>query len=398
MNGHRTESHGMSMPGMSGATMQATTQATMQATTQATMQATKQATMQATVLGTTQATVRGTMQATTQTTTETLVRGTTQTRVPTEEPFEDCIGEEFGNVSGSFSDSVLSEVRGMPGIGEGRALSVAKPSAAEVLTAAAIHRLCQPLTALQCTLELGLDRIEDQSSLRGTMVDSLRECVRTIAMLMVFRNLSDLPSQYGAVSAIDIAPEMMARGLRCERSVTGWDAQVLANPAALELICRSIQHVVESCGGDRQGYACIQFESRAGHAAYGEEQQGWLCVRWSVGDAGSLAEGDAARWQRETALMHPFNARDFDFAGGALPALAIANTLTEAMGGVLVAGERELELHLPMIPMMPMIGLANTGVASHGVARLGRRAIQVGERLPEEKVGARFSGLDRYPV
>ena len=257
-------------------------------------------------------------------------------------------GELCSEVCDQLPGQVLSENFGISGTGADRAAPVAEPSPAERLAASAIHRLCQPLTALQCTLELGLDRGEDAASLRGAMADSLHECVRTIAMLNVFRDLSELPSRYGAVVEIDIATVIKTLGLRTAWSGAACDASVMADPAGLEMICRNIRQVLESCGGDAQGCAHMQREQAEGQTSSNGEQPGWLFIRWNIADTGSIADSGAARLQREAKLMHPFSVANFDFAFGGLPPLAVASTLAEAMGGMLVASERSLELRLRM--------------------------------------------------
>ena len=251
-------------------------------------------------------------------------------------------GELCSEVCEQLPGQVLCEHFGMSGTGVARADSVAEPSPAERLAASAIHRLCQPLTALQCTLELGLDRGEDAASLRDAMADSLRECVRTIAMLNVFRDLSELPSRYGAVVETDIAAVIKTLGLRIACSGRACDTHVMAAPAGLEVIFRNIRQVLKSCGGDAQGCAHLQREQAEGQTSSNEEQPGWLLIRWNIADT----DNDAPRLQREAKLMHPFSVADFDFRFGGLPPLAVASTLAEAMGGMLVASECSLELRL----------------------------------------------------
>jgi len=53
---------------------------------------------------------------------------------------------------------------------------------------AVLHDLCQPLTILQCKLELGLLK-GDQASANAAMTDGLRECTRLNLAVNTMRDL-----------------------------------------------------------------------------------------------------------------------------------------------------------------------------------------------------------------
>jgi hypothetical protein len=53
---------------------------------------------------------------------------------------------------------------------------------------AVLHDLCQPLTILQCKLELGLLK-GDQEAAHAAMTDGLRECTRLTAAVNAMRDL-----------------------------------------------------------------------------------------------------------------------------------------------------------------------------------------------------------------
>jgi hypothetical protein len=52
----------------------------------------------------------------------------------------------------------------------------------------ALHDLCQPLTVLQCKLELGLLKGGEEAT-RVAMLDGLRECKRLNAVVITMREL-----------------------------------------------------------------------------------------------------------------------------------------------------------------------------------------------------------------
>jgi hypothetical protein len=53
---------------------------------------------------------------------------------------------------------------------------------------AVLHDLCQPLTILQCKLELGLMK-NDQEAAKAAMTEGLRECIRLNEAVKTMRDL-----------------------------------------------------------------------------------------------------------------------------------------------------------------------------------------------------------------
>lgn len=54
----------------------------------------------------------------------------------------------------------------------------------------ALHDLCQPLTVLQCKLELGLMKGGEEAT-QAAVIDGLRECKRLNAAVAMMRNLME---------------------------------------------------------------------------------------------------------------------------------------------------------------------------------------------------------------
>jgi hypothetical protein len=54
----------------------------------------------------------------------------------------------------------------------------------------ALHDLCQPLTVLQCKLELGLMKGGEEAT-QAAIVEGLRECKRLNAAVAMMRNLME---------------------------------------------------------------------------------------------------------------------------------------------------------------------------------------------------------------
>ncbi len=54
----------------------------------------------------------------------------------------------------------------------------------------ALHDLCQPLTVLQCKLELGLMKGGEEAT-QAAVVEGLRECKRLNAAVAMMRNLME---------------------------------------------------------------------------------------------------------------------------------------------------------------------------------------------------------------
>jgi signal transduction histidine kinase len=60
----------------------------------------------------------------------------------------------------------------------------------------ALHDLCQPLTVLQCKLELGLLQ-GGEEAIHSAVVDGLRECRRLNAVVKTMRELVEGPELEG---------------------------------------------------------------------------------------------------------------------------------------------------------------------------------------------------------
>lgn len=230
----------------------------------------------------------------------------------------------------------------------------------ETLAASAMHRLCQPLTALLCTLELGMefDAVED---LKASMRDSLRECLRAIAMVTAFRDLLQQGTRYaaekGAINARVLAtvhglrwvPTEGADGSGAAR-VGSTEAQIAADPAGVDHILRQVLKALTACGAtlSSAGGPGASFETGSGPGQLG-------VVAW----AGARQEGvefiwrlstrDNVAWLRECELAQPFEARDFDFTRSALPRLAVARIVVEAMGGWFRCGPDGVEILFPRV-------------------------------------------------
>jgi signal transduction histidine kinase len=58
----------------------------------------------------------------------------------------------------------------------------------------ALHDLCQPLTVLQCKLELGLLQ-GGEDAIHSAVVDGLRECRRLNAVVKTMRELVERPDR-----------------------------------------------------------------------------------------------------------------------------------------------------------------------------------------------------------
>lgn len=230
----------------------------------------------------------------------------------------------------------------------------------EKLSASAVHRLCQPLTALQCILELGKDA-EAVDELKMTLADSLRECARAIAMMGAFRELLEMGTRYSKdADLMDARQAAIDHGFRWQAgsgataagsAATGLcvlarpEAEepvlFLANVEGLDFVFRELGRVLQSVGlrsaEDREAGA-------GSFSGVAFQRGGEVCFAWD------LDAPRATAWERECRLADPFEVSDFDFTRNAVPSLAAARMVAEAMGATFCWGEFSVSLQFPQVP------------------------------------------------
>ncbi|MHB1698701.1 MAG: hypothetical protein ACYCSN_00975 [Acidobacteriaceae bacterium] len=217
----------------------------------------------------------------------------------------------------------------------------------ETLAGSAMHRLCQPLTALQCILELGMDH-EDVDDLRATMADSARECARAIAMVRVFRDLLELGRRYAAgARRVDARRTALDHGfawrpdnadLRGARSGLSEVPFIRVNSEGLDYVFRELGLAFASIGVPQVSQTSSSGASLAAFACPRVEK---VCFAWRLTPSGG------EKWLRECVLGQPFDVPDFDFARNSVPHLAAARMVAEAMGATFLCGEAGVDIEFP---------------------------------------------------
>lgn len=229
----------------------------------------------------------------------------------------------------------------------------------ETLAASAMHRLCQPLTALLCTIELGME-CDSAEDMRSAMRDSLRECLRAIAMVSAFRDLLQQGTRYAAEKAtINARALAIAHGLRwhlpekaggrgtADLGLT--EPQIAADPAGLDHLLRQVAKTFAACGATRQrldGGAAPANPDILGVDAWVGASDETVKFVWR------LSRLDHPAWIRECTLAQPFEPGDFDFTRNAVPRLAVARIVTEAMGGWFQCDAGGVEIRFPKLSML----------------------------------------------
>ncbi|MHB1021410.1 MAG: hypothetical protein ACYC0Z_03280 [Acidobacteriaceae bacterium] len=176
----------------------------------------------------------------------------------------------------------------------------------ETLTTSTLHRLCQPLTALQCILELGQEQSHPEA-LRASMRDARSECSRAVAMLSTFRELVEMATRYRMICAVDALELARLHGLsiisaESSASDTSRNLWIAANQAGMELVLQQVNSLLV-----------------------------WLPDTSSV-------------WQRELKALDPFDFPDPGCMQGSLLALTTAGLVVEAMGGRFLLSEQGIEM------------------------------------------------------
>ncbi len=255
----------------------------------------------------------------------------------------------------------IAPVGCLPIAGKAKSLRAGLPSSA-------LHRLCQPLTALQCTLELGLMR-SDAGELRSAMGDALGECVRAIAMLSSFRELLEADREYERdqqqIDVRDLARELGWTFKTCSEAsgnaivkvrgsekgqVEGPEAQntdreefhagaaVAAQPEAVSIYASSIEasSIYASAAGIHKVLRMVNraiLESGMGSGDLAGNMAGGQ-VRVEENVVKFVWEFDrpsTSQWREELMHMEPFEVVDYDFCGQGTPSLAIAGMVAECM-------------------------------------------------------------------
>ncbi len=217
----------------------------------------------------------------------------------------------------------------------------------ETLAGSAMHRLCQPLTALQCILELGMDH-EEVDDMRGTMADSARECARAIAMVRAFRDLLELGRRYGTgARRVDARRTALDHGFawrpdnkefRGSRSGPSEVPFICVNIEGLDYVFRELGLAFASIGVSQ----APQASSRGGSlAAFAYPRVEEVRFAWRLTPSGG------EEWLRECALGQPFDIPDFDFTRNPVPHLAAARMVAEAMGARFLCGNAGVDIEFP---------------------------------------------------
>lgn len=248
--------------------------------------------------------------------------------------------------------------------------SIAQEPLQDTLASSAMHRLCQPLTALQCILELGMDG-EDAAAMRSSMADSLRECVRAIAMMSIFRDLIELGTRYAIKS-----PPLDARRIAIENGFEwregegssagkrhlqlagrstptrtseqdgiaatsdGAPALIEASAEGLDFVFRHVNRAFASAGIGSTEH--LQEEVQASVLSLATRHAREVRFEWTLTRPGGES------WLRECAMAQPFEVSDLDFTHNEIPCLAGAIAVAESMGARLAFGSFGVELALPL--------------------------------------------------
>ena len=240
------------------------------------------------------------------------------------------------------------------------------------LASSAMHRLCQPLTALQCLLELGVES-GDPRQLKAFMQDSLQECVRAVGMMTAFRDLLEMAGSFSpGAEMLDARAAAIKHGFDWREAVAdqtqenGLDGVTLKlNPEGLDQALRQVETAIASAMGGPENAVCntgtisqapdasgtagfagsaARIDHLVGEIAGSAEEivreaiataDGLFYFLWHLDFSGEAANRSAreAAWLRECEWSRPFDSADFDFARKPLPGLAIARVAAEAMGG-----------------------------------------------------------------
>ncbi len=229
---------------------------------------------------------------------------------------------------------------------------VTQPPLKESLAGSAMHRLCQPLTALQCILELGMDH-EEVADLRSTMADSARECGRAIAMVRAFRDLLELGRRYSTgARKVDARRAALEHGygwrpgsgvLRSPRPGPSAVSSIRVNVEGLNYVFREIERAFASIGAHQGPQAS---ESSVMLAVVASPRAEDVCFAWRITPVGG------EKWRRECELAQPFDIPEFDFTRNPLPHLASARMVAEAMGAKFLCGEAGVEIQFPKAPVL----------------------------------------------
>lgn len=205
--------------------------------------------------------------------------------------------------------------------------------AMETMVASAIHRLCQPLTAMQCMLELGQDQSEPES-LRAYMHDASRECVRVTTMLSTFRELVETASRYRMVGTVDALELARLHGLSmiAGKSYAGENPSVLgikANHVGMDMVLRHMQQLLAAMHAE--ALTVLRVEAASVH----------FC--WNF-----LLDDDSL-WKQELKQARLFSFSDSGLTPQDRMDLMKAALVAEAMGGRFDGNEHGIEITLPRI-------------------------------------------------
>ncbi|MHB8889287.1 MAG: hypothetical protein ACYC46_10775 [Acidobacteriaceae bacterium] len=198
----------------------------------------------------------------------------------------------------------------------------------ETLTTSTLHRLCQPLTALQCILELGQEQSHPEA-LRASMRDARSECSRAVAMLSTFRELVEMATRYRMICAVDALELARLHGLsiisaESSASDTSRNLWIAANQAGMELVLQQVNSLLVRLQAETLPILCV------------EEASVRFCWHW-LPDTSSV-------WQRELKALDPFDFPDPGCMQGSLLALTTAGLVVEAMGGRFLLSEQGIEM------------------------------------------------------
>jgi hypothetical protein len=228
--------------------------------------------------------------------------------------------------------------------------------AVERLSESALHRMSQPLTAMRCLLEYGLEQ-DEPHVLRDFAQRSMKECVRLSAMVHVFRALVQMgmrSQKTEEIALLDllpmlpmmpVLPETQWTGPAGESGAVAGEVTILANRSGLESAMWHLSGAlnvggVSAGGSQREGSIEITGDK--------------VCLRWkmtgnssngSSNGSDGIAGADTA-WANEQETVDPFAVVDYDFVRKGIPRLTIVRTIAEAMGGNLLCTSTSLELQL----------------------------------------------------